>query len=582
MPKNLTVNHFETSGIFVEGQRSNFRFNKPVQMTMMSGMLNPVGDPIPVFPGVKFDLNMDAVIRSNTMVVPPLDGMYVDFFTVWVPHRIVWSHFPQFLGEPETTAWTQTASYVYPFETFYNLNKTWSDLQGSYADQSVSVGNLCLIDHYGLLAGIRAGGFPASSPASSEHINVLAFRGYYSLWNYLFRDENYQRPVLFSKGDTGSAGEFGYLLRNYKVNTSSNIGSVLNTTVGTGLTIDKAVLMPVNKLHDAFTSVLPQPQFGNAVPLELGDSAPVMALATGGISYGTNYEVVFANAASSGQTTQPVNVRIGSNASAGTLQVDLSNAVGANVNTLRQNVMTQRYLEALARGGRRQNELMYSIYGVKNTDAKCDYPQLQTRARYQLGVNQVVATADGSGSGWTSHLGDTGAYSLTVLRKIPVCEKDFSEFGYLHVVCCIRADNRYSQMIQPHFLKSDTLSEYNPYFDHIGDVDVKNVIVNTSAGTAGNWGYSEAWFDERTQFAMATGALNKNYGSLKYWVLGEIYDSSVVTCTPGWLTFDPAVLDDVFVSAYYAYPQFTVDARIYGKKVARMSQHSIPGIVGRI
>ena len=110
MPRNLMPNHFDKNGIYVDGERSQFPFNKPVLASFCSGMLVPLGDPLPVFPGTKLDLSIDAVIRSATMVVPPLDGMHIDFFTVWVPHRIVWNHMPQFLGENDTTAWTEIES----------------------------------------------------------------------------------------------------------------------------------------------------------------------------------------------------------------------------------------------------------------------------------------------------------------------------------------------------------------------------------------------------------------------------------------------------------------------------------------
>jgi hypothetical protein len=591
MPKNLTPNHFDRAGIYVEGERSVRPFKKPVLASFMSGMLVPLGDPIPVFPGVKLDLNIDAVIRSNTMIVPPLDGIYIDFFTVWVPHRIVWNHHPQFLGENDSTAWTQSASYVYPYETYYNLNSTLSTVDPIFDQQDVSLANIFLAPHYGLLYGILAGGMSSSLPVANKHINVLSFRGYYSIWNYLFRDENYQRPVLFSKGDTGSAGEFGYFIREYDVNSQGDGACMdfLALSIGDPMPSDTAVLMPVNKFHDAFTSVLPQAQFdnGSGVSLPLGNKAPIFIEGASSLAAGTDWVV-----AGAGNGTKYMNLTAGAgkvvdsadytttvSASAYT---DLSLATAATINELRNAVMTQRYLEALARGGRRVVEYYSTIYGVNDSHATKDYPELVSRARYMLNVNQVVAQADSSGSGWTSHLGDTGAYSLTHIRDIPCCEKDFTEFGYLHILYCVRADNRYSQIIQPHFLKQELLEEYNPFFDHIGDVDIDNVIVNTSAGTGGNFGFQEAWWDERTQLAMAVGALNKNYGSLSYWILGERYDQFTTSCTPGFLTFDPGVFNDIFVSPYYTYPQFIIDGCIRGTKVARMSAHSIPGIVGRI
>lgn len=593
MPKNLLPNHFDTAGIYVEGQRSGFRFDKPHIASFMSGMLVPLGDPIPVFPGVKLDLNVDAVIRSNTMVVPPLDGIYVDFFTVWVPHRIVWNHMAQFLGENDTTAWTQSDTYIYPSVKLSTINDTLynNGVDSDGLDPSTIYANLFLFPHYGLYYGNGL----ANLPAGNLDISVLSARGYYSIWNHFFRDENYQRPVLFSKGDTGSQGEFGYFLRNYKINNSDGILDELILSPGDSLTVGQASLMPVNKFHDAFTSVLPQPQFGDGAELSVLDEvvpitsqAELHLLGNIGLRFGSFDVNPIQNGAFSayssgnvgvdGSTSGSVNTFVGST----NLVADLSNATAITVNQLRTSVMYQRYLEALARGGRRVPEYYNVIYGVKNSAAAKDYPVMMTRSRYMLGVNQVVATADSSGDGWTSHLGDTGAYSLTNLRNIPCVENDFTEFGYLHILYAVRSGNRYSQMVQPHFIRSTLLDEYNPFFDHIGDVGVPNTVVNVLASTAGNFGYQEAWWDERSQLGLAVGAVNKLYGSLSYWILGEKFDSSLITATASYLTFDPGIYDDVFVSNYCAYPQFIIDARISGKKIARMSQHSIPGIVGRI
>lgn len=597
MPKSLTPNQFDYSGVYVSGERSSFRFRKPHLASFMSGMLVPLGDPIPVFPGVKLDLTIDAVIRSNTMIVPPLNGLFVDFFAVWVPHRIVWTHEAQFLGENDTTAWTQSNTYTYPNIALGLLTPAVRSILVSNSVQGdVVASNNLLLPHYGLATNVS---LSSSMPAYNAAINVLSIRGYYACWNHLFRDENYQRPVLFDKGDNGAAGEFGYLVRDYEVDgNGGTLSNLLSTSVGTSLTAGKAGLMPVNKFHDAFTSVLPQPQFANSgVPIVVGGYVNVVAKGTTLHSMGTD-GILFGN--SSTATTGPRALGLaagsgrlsyesssgsgtyGTNATYSNLVADLSAATGSTINQLRTSIMYQRYLEALARGGRRVPEYMKVIYGVSNTNARYDYPELISRARYYLGVNQVVATADTGGSGWTSHLGDTGAFSLTVLKNIPCCERDFTEFGYLHLLYCVRSENLYSQIIQPHFLRREILDEYNPYFDHIGDVAIPAHIVNMTATSSNNFGYQEAWWDERTQLGMAVGAMNKQYGSLSYWTAGEAFAQSTNTCTPAFLCFNPATLDAFFVSRYYTYPQFIIDACIKGKKIAKMSQHSLPGIVGRI
>lgn len=580
MPKSLVPNQFDYSGVYVEGLRNQFRFYKPVLASGMSGMLIPMGDPIPVFPGVKLDLKANMVVRSNTMTVPPLDGIYLDVFAIWVPHRIVWTSFPQFLGENDTTAWTQSVSLVYPsldFQSIINLNT--GRINSTSYQGDVVIANHFLSPHYGLASKTT---ISSTDAAYNLKINALAYRGYYACWNYFFRDENYQKPVLFSKGNNGSSGDFGYLVRDYDVNSTSTLSTMLSTSIGTGLFYGNAVLMPVCKFHDAFTSVLPQAQFGNGVELPLGTWAPIQVYGMSAATYASQPVSNDFDYTNLGDDKTGMNVTENSGQDIYNLGVDLSLATAATINQLRTSIMYQRYLEALARGGRRTPEYYEVIYHVKNTQAQADYPQMLSHARYMLGVNQVVATADSSGSGWSSHLGDTGAYSLTNLKGIPICEREFSEFGYLHILYCVRADNRYSQAIPEHFTRSTLLDEYNPYFDHIGDVEVPNYLVNMNASSKSNFGFQEAWWQERTEIGISVGALNKSYGSLAYWVLGEVLPSSLVTCTPGYLCFDPAVFNDVFVSAYYTYPQFIFDCLIYGKKAGRMSLHSIPGIVGRI
>lgn len=579
MPRSLVPNQFDYAGIYVEGKRNRFRFHKPVLSAGCSGMLRPLGDPIPAFPGTKFDLKSHMVIQSNTMVVPPLDGMYLDVFAVWVPHRIVWTHMPQFLGENDTTAWTQSLNLSYPSITFGLLNRSLRALFNDDSLSDIDLGNLFLSPQYGIFD-------PSVNEDDSaiygKNINILAYRGYYAIWNHFFRDENYQRPVLFSKGDIGNSGEFGYCLLNYlHKGLGSFYDNILNADIGVGVTFAKALLMPVNKFHDAFTSLLPQPQFGNAVEIGLAGTAPVNFFGASSLGSGyTNLQIGEGSSVSpygASLFATPSGTRIGVNAIA-----DLSQASGVNINQLRASVMYQRYLEALARGGRRVPEFYEVIYGVKNSDVLKDYPRMLSHTRYQLSVNQVVATADSSGSGWSSHLGDRGGYSLSNLRDIPLCEFEATEFGYIHILYCVRADNRYSQAVPEHFFRSSLMDEYNPFFDHIGDVGVPSYMVNSSADTDTNFGYQEAWWFIRTQIGLTTGPLNKNYGSLSYWTLGEKFDSSLVVCTPSYLVFNPAVMNDNFISNYDTYPQFVFDSLIFGKVAGRISQRSIPGIVGRI
>ena len=57
------------------------------------------------------------------------------------------------------------------------------------------------------------------------------------------------------------------------------------------------------------------------------------------------------------------------------LEVDLSNATAATINTLRQAFQVQRLLERDARGGTRYTEILRSHFNVVSPDARLQRPE---------------------------------------------------------------------------------------------------------------------------------------------------------------------------------------------------------------
>ena len=77
------------------------------------------GDLVPVFfsevlPGDTFSVDTSFLARMATPIFPVADNAFIDFFYFYVPNRIVWNHWKEFLGENTSAPWTQSVEYTIP------------------------------------------------------------------------------------------------------------------------------------------------------------------------------------------------------------------------------------------------------------------------------------------------------------------------------------------------------------------------------------------------------------------------------------------------------------------------------------
>lgn len=279
------------------------------------------GDLIPIFyddivPGTSVKMRMSEVVRMMTPIVPVMDNAWLDTYFFFVPYRLIWEHWKQFMGELDTAPWVQQQNYEVP--------------QITCPAGGWDVGSLA--DYLGYPTGVIGNGWKASA---------LPFRAYCQIYNDWFLDENLKTPIYISKGDSDTTG------KNYAALTYNE---VTDTECG-------AKPLKAAKLHDYFTSCLPSAQRGPAINVPLGQSAPVV-----GAKMGANSDTdlidthIFLSNSSSGALSahgldsndqdQPLSTskNIG-------LNVDLSQAIGATVNQLRQAFAVQKFYERSARSG---------------------------------------------------------------------------------------------------------------------------------------------------------------------------------------------------------------------------------------
>lgn len=315
-------------------KRSKFSLSNYKLASMNMGNLVPVGM-FEVLPGDTVQQATSALIRCAPLLTPVMHPVHVRIHHWFVPHRIVWDDWEDFItGGPDGMD-----DSVFPTVTFAS---------------GVSLGSLG--DYLGL-------------PTSVNGITVsaLPFRAYALIWNEFYRDQDLETPLVISE----ASGD--------------------DTTTST-------VLQRCAWEKDYFTSARPWEQKGPAITIPLGTTAPVSGLGvvTGQAGSGAatvmetagGMSVNYATAYSGGTRIKYTGT--------GLPQVfaDLSSASAITINLLREAFALQRFEEARARYGSRYVEYLRYL-GVRSSDARLQRPEYLGGGKQTIQFSEVVQTAEG-------------------------------------------------------------------------------------------------------------------------------------------------------------------------------------------
>lgn len=593
----------------IDISRSKFDMSFTHKGTMNAADLVPVYVDCDIVPGDTVTMRQSQIIRMMTPIAPVMDNCYMDFYWFFVPNRLVWDNFKRFMGENDTAPWTQTNEYQVPQSIFSTGYKNSSN------EVVTSVTKNSLANKMGIPQ--QNWEYAAKGNAAYKEISVsaLPFRAYVTIWNEFFRDENLQNPCYCPKDDTN---------RNAINELHSSYVSDPDGTETTNAHIGNLPPLKVCKPHDYFTSCLPEPQKGPAVRMPLseqpipinmmeysnGEWAPITAGddATGlpdtgstknaAMAWGTtrNYaDTAWVNMTGEIGADGDVNDTHGSflpeqpdwyaneGYDAGKYAyiqpfVDMQNAVGATINSLRQAFAIQKFYEREARGGTRYIESVWSHFKVRNPDYRLQRPEYLGGFRANINMNQVVqnsATEEG-----LTPLGATGAYSVTSVQKNDVFSHSFTEHGILMGLCCIRTDHTYQQGINRMWFKKNRFDFYTPEFANLGEQAVLNQeIMATGVKNVDEYafGYQERWAEMRYKPSIISGEMSSLYSqSLEVWHYGDIYEQ-VPALGDEWIQETPNNIErtlavqnhDQFMFDFYFAPIYTRPLPLY----------SVPGLI---
>lgn len=516
--------------------------------TFNTGELIPIYVDSDILPGDTVKMNMGMVTRMTTPIYPVMDNSNMDIFFFFVPHRLVWKHWREFWGENRTTHWEQPVEYEIP--QIQAPTGGWE--KGSLADYM---------------------GIPTQVDGFS--INHLPFRAYAQVVNDWFRDQNLKDPCMMNDDETTLTGK----------NADSSYDYVTYTQLG-------AKPFVVAKPHDYFTSALPSPQKGPSVNIPLGENAPVITGDT--LNLGTNNKELTWAAADTGLMANQnlpllVNAQgktyMGGSITPGgwstvvpnNLYADLSNAIGATVNQLRQAFAIQKFYEAQARGGSRYVEFIKNIFGVTSPDGRQQRAEYLGGKRIPINVSQVLQT---SSTDAVSPQGNTAAFSCTV-DSDEIFTHSFTEHGTLIGLACIRTDHTYQQGIEKMWSRKKWTDFYVPQFANLGEMAVMNkeIYLQGNAQDEEAFGYQEAWADYRYKPSRVSGAFRSNYQtSLDSWHYADDYTSRP-TLSSEWIDEVKTNMDRTLAVQSSVEDQFLSDFYFDATYVRPMPVYSVPGLL---
>lgn len=530
-----------------------------------------------VIPGDEKKIRVSALARMATPYHPVMDQANLDIWAFYIPDRLWWEHARQFYGENLDAEFNEDGEYEMPSLTpaYYGVNT-----RNSYLDTGIG----SLADYFGF--PIIEGGYISNWDES--HMNSMRqsaglFRCYQLIWNEWFRNSSVQNALRLSKGDTVTNEEWDVIKR----------------------------IRNVCKYPDYFTMLLKSPQAGDDVMMPLGEWAPVVARDELVTEYGELGDLNGNN--TEGMKIQPFNTERFLDANAGTLfttpgtgivinstggfgdgsplapsnlWANLTYSSAATINNIRAAVTVQHLLETDALAGKRYQNLLQAHFGVFTPDATLQRPELLGQSRTTVGMRQVLqtsATEDGS-----TPLGNTAAFSLTNVANEWICNKAFTEPGFIMVLCAVRPVHSYSQGISPLLSKLHRYDHYYPVFDHLGNQPVYKKYLfgcwtDSGAHAPGNTldkvlGYSEAWAEYRFMNNRVSGLMRPDNarGNLATWNYADYYDTAP-TLNDAFVEENEQLIDRTIVEQNQ--PQFILDCYFDYKDYKPMAVHSTPGLL---
>ena len=472
-------------------------------LSMNQGALVPVGL-TEVLLGDSIQQASNILLRVSPLVTPVMHPVTVQVAHFYVPHRIIWEDFEDFItGGPDGLD-----ASVFPTITFGG---------GSGA----AVGSLA--DYLGVPPGVN-----------NLEVSALPVRAYQLIFREWFRDQD--------------------LVTAPTIDITSGADTTTTTT-----------LQFAGWEKDYFTTARPWEQKGPSITIPLGTEAPVKGIGVATTqtwaTSATVRESPGAPAVNYTNATRPSvdgNFYMAQNGSSGYPDVyaDLSNASAVTVNLLREALALQRFEEARSRFGSRYTEYLRYL-GVHSSDGRLQRPELLATGRATVQFSEVLQTAPSDID--DTPTGEMKGHGMATLRSNRY-RRFFEEHGYVITLMWVRPKTIYGQGLFRTWNRRTKEDFWQRELEHIGQQPILNKeLYAPHASPNGTFGYQDRYDEYRRSESRISGEFRTVLDS---WHMARIFasdpalNSTFVSANPTDRIYASTNTDELYI-----YVKHSIQAR---------------------
>lgn len=471
------------------------RFNKSFfkLCSQKMGTLTPIGLQL-ANPGDVMKMQTSCFIRFKPLATPPMHPCHVKIHHWFVPLRLVWQDFEDFITGGEDGLDNSVAPYMAaPASIGYNV--------GSDADH----------------LGVR--------PSVPDLVHsALPMRAHASIWNEWYRDSQLQDKLVVSKASG---------LDTTTYNGSSNLRCAWE--------------------KDFFTTARPDPQLGPDVvlplqnaPVERVSNAPPAKLFLGSANTpAVNASLTATSGFLSGDSANGLSLDPD-----GGLEADMS-TIAPTIRSLRLAAAIQWYQENQNAWGGRYTEWL-ARNGVKAADARLQRPEYLGGGKQTIQFSEVLQTAPAyvpSDDEPSGVVGDMAGHGVAAARSNSF-KYYFQEHGYVISYAIVKPITMYVDGLH----KLWSLNTKEDYFQkELARVGMEEIlekqIYAPSATPNAVWGYQDRYDWMRRNESGISGLFRTTYND---WHFARMFssqpnlDSDFITCIPATRPFaDQTDLENV-------------------------------------